>query len=146
MWKTHSYPADAIVATESKYVPESPLQPVKETQPQNLKPMGPQQVLGEFHKPSLPADIRAYTEAVNEFSRNTTAFIAQLPLLTTARDSYDRAMKISAEVRQILDTGEEELRTIMITLAQVLEEHVVRTEKKKTEPLESEATSVTNEV
>lgn len=125
MWKAHSYPIDTILEPEAKDTPDSPSKPAKDTQPQNL-PIVPQRVLGEFHKPSMPADITAYTEAVNEFSRNTTAFIAQLPLLTKARDSYDRAMKISAEVRQVLDTGEEELRTIMNTLGQVLEEHVVR--------------------
>jgi hypothetical protein len=59
-----------------------------------------------------------YIGAVNEFTRNATAFIEQLPLLTKARDAYEQAMKASAELRKVLDAGEENLRTLMTQLEQ----------------------------
>jgi hypothetical protein len=78
----------------------------------------------------------AYTEAVNEFTRNATAFIEQVPLLTKARDAYDKAMKASAEVRKVLDKGEEDLRALMNHLVQVLDSNVVvvAPDKKRPEP------------
>ncbi|MGA9393183.1 MAG: hypothetical protein WBV69_22330 [Candidatus Sulfotelmatobacter sp.] len=60
----------------------------------------------------------SYTEAVNEFTRHATAFIEQLPLLAKARVAYEQAMKASAEMRRVLDTGEENLRTLMSQLEQ----------------------------
>jgi len=56
--------------------------------------LGPQRVSWRSrHQPSMPtnttaypASMAAYTEAVNEFSKNAIAFIEQLPLLSKARD------------------------------------------------------------
>ena len=103
---------------------------------------GPQRVLAEVQQSSKSATMAAYTEAVNEFTRNATAFIDQLPLLTKARDAYDRAMKANAELRKVLDGGEEDLRSLMTQLAQVLNDHVVKpgSEKKKPELAKLEAT------
>ena len=88
--------------------------------------VGPQAVVADVsHQPSTTATMAAYTEAVNEFTRNATAFIEQLPLLSKARDAYDQAMKASAELRKVLDTGEEDLRSLMTQLAQVLNGHAL---------------------
>ena len=82
-----------------------------------------------------------YTEAMNEFTKNATAFIEHLPLLTKARDAYDQAMRASAEVRKVLDGGEENLRTLMTQLEQAINVHVVKPapDKKKPEPGRAEA-------
>jgi hypothetical protein len=89
----------------------------------------------------------AYTEAVNEVTKNATAFIEHLPLLTKARDAYDRAMKASAEMRRVLDSDEEHLRALMTQLAQVLNDHVVKpaAEKKRPELAKLEATRGTEQ-
>lgn len=110
---------------------------------------GPPRILAEPHQPSMPAtsisaypaNMAAYTEAVNEFTKNATAFIEQLPLLSKAREAYDRAMKASAELRKVLDNGDEDLRALMTQLAQVLDGQVVRPipEKKKPELAKLEA-------
>ncbi len=65
-----------------------------------------------------PAGKKTYSEVMNEFSRNATAFMEHLPLLAKARAAYDEAMKASAEMRKALDSGDEHLRTIMAQLEQ----------------------------
>jgi hypothetical protein len=48
----------------------------------------PQKVLAEVHhEPSWSSTMTTYIGAVNEFTKNATAFIEQLPLLTKARDA-----------------------------------------------------------
>jgi hypothetical protein len=88
------------------------------------------------YQPSPPGTMATYTEAVNEFTKNATAFIEQLPLLTKARDAYEQAMRASAELRKVLDAGEENLRTFMTQLEQVVNVHVGKPvpDKKKPEP------------
>jgi hypothetical protein len=79
----------------------------------------PQKVLSEVqHEPSSSSIMTTYIGAVNEFTKNATAFIEQLPLLTKARDAYEQAMRASAELRKVLDAGEENLRTLMTQLEQ----------------------------
>ncbi len=101
--------------------------------------VGPQRVFAEA-QPSTPVSMAVYTEAVNEFTRNATAFIAHVPLLTKARDAYDKAMKASAEVRKVLDKGEDDLRALMNHLVQVLNSNVVTVapDKKRPEPTQFE--------
>ncbi len=41
-----------------------------------------------------------YSEAVDEFTKNASVLIEQLPLLSKARDAYEQAMKASAELRK----------------------------------------------
>src|SRR5579872_3214813 len=112
--------------------------------------VGPQKVPTEArYQPSMPASIAAYpanmaayAEAVNEFTRNATAFIEQLPLLTSARAAYDRAMKASAELRKVLDIGDEDLRLLMTQLQQVFDGQVIRqpsSDRKKPEAAKTEA-------
>lgn len=100
---------------------------------------GPQRVPSETQRRGAvpasiapyPANMAAYTEAVNEFTRSATAFIEQLPLLATARAAYDKAMKASAEMRKVLDSGDEDLRALMTQLVQAVSKPAL--EKKRPE-------------
>lgn len=66
---------------------------------------------------SLPAET-IYTEAIDEFNKSATAFIEQLPLFVRARNAYEKALGASAEVRKILDTGDEKIKALMGQLEQ----------------------------
>jgi hypothetical protein len=151
MWKKQDDAAGTALEFTSKPTPESTLESVGEAlmgvyldsqSEKGKSAVGPQAVVADVsHHPSTTATMAAYTEAVNEFTRNATAFIEQLPLLSKARDAYDQAMKASAELRKVLDTGEEDLRSLMTQLAQVLNGHVVKPfpDKKKPELAKVEA-------
>lgn len=146
MWKKLDNGAGTPMEFGSRQVPE----PHPELVDEELEAdptSGPQRISAESQQPSKSATMAAYTEAVNEFTRNATAFIEQLPLLTKARDAYDRAMKANGELRKVLDNGEEDLRSLMTQLAQVLNDHVVKpgSEKKKPELAKFEATRATPE-
>jgi hypothetical protein len=110
--------------------------------------VGPQKVVAEGHQQSstLPT-MTTYTEALNEFTRNATAFIEQLPLLTKARDSYEQAMRAGAELRKVLDTGQQNLQTLMAQLEQAVNVHGVKAalDRKKPEPTKVEAIRGTEE-
>lgn len=94
-------------------------------------------------QPVPPTTMATYTEAVNEFTRNANAFIEQLPLLNKARNAYDQAMRANAELRKVLDTGEETLRALMTRLEQIVSPI---SEKRKPEPAKLEAIRGTDEV
>ena len=164
MWKKQDDARVPPLEFGSGKMPESPLEPVSKglievygdsQAEKGESTLGPQRVLGEArHQPSMPtnttaypASMAAYTEAVNEFSKNAIAFIEQLPLLSKARDAYDRAMNVSAEVRKVLDIGEGELRVNMTQLAQVLNDYLIKPapEKKKPELAKLEATRGSDE-
>jgi exonuclease VII small subunit len=108
---------------------------------------GPQKVLAQDHNQPLPAPTMAtYTEALNEFARSATAFIEQLPLLTRARDAYEQAMRASAELRKVLDTGEENLQALMRQLEQAVNVHGGKpADRKKPEPAKVEAIRETDD-
>jgi hypothetical protein len=108
----------------------------------------PQKVLAEdHHEPSSSSTMTTYIGAVNEFTRNATAFIEQLPFLTKARDAYEQAMRASAELRKVLDTGEENLRTLMTQLEQGVSIQRVNLapDKKNPEPAKVERMRGTDE-
>jgi len=84
--------------------------------------------------PSSSPNMNTYTEALNEFTRSATAFIEQLPLLTKAREAYEQAMKASAELRRVLDTGEENLQNLMMQLEQAVNVHGVKTASDRKRP------------
>lgn len=89
--------------------------------------------------PVTPPTMTTYTEAVKEFTTNATAFIEHLPLLTKARAAYEEAMRASREMRKVLDTSDENLRTLM----NQLDQHVdVRDMKGATEKKPPEAAKV----
>ena len=66
-----------------------------------------------------PVTLGAYTEAVTKFTKSASAFIEHLPLLAEARQAYEEATKASAELRTVLDAGDENLRTLMSHLEQM---------------------------
>ena len=137
MWKNQVDAATMPREFGSKQMPESPSEMERQgVCLDNLsEPVGPQRIFAEA-QPSTPASMAAYTEAVTEFTRNATAFIEHVPLLTKARDEYEKAMKASAEVRKALDKGEDNLRALMHHLMQVLNTNVsmVAPDKKRSEP------------
>lgn len=141
MWKNKDDAASLAREFDSKQMSESPSEMEGEGgYLDNLsEQVGPQRVFAEA-QPSTPVSMAAYTEAVNEFTRNATAFIEHVPLLTKARDAHDKAMKASAEVRKVLDKGEEDLRALMNHLIQVLNSNVVMVapDRKRPEPTQLE--------
>jgi hypothetical protein len=107
-----------------------------------------QKVLTEESNQPLPSPtMKTYTAAVNEFTKNATAFIEQLPLLTQARDAYEEAMSASAEMRKVLDASDENLRSLMTQLEQRVNLHGVKsaTDKKNPEPAKVERMKETDE-
>jgi hypothetical protein len=147
MWKNQVDAASMPREFDSKQKSESPSGVEGEgVYPDNpSEQVGPQRVFAEA-QPSTPVGMAAYTEAVTEFTRNATAFIEHVPLLTKARAAYDNAMKSSAEVREVLDKGEQDLRSLMHHLTQVLSSNVamVAPDKKRPEPTQLETTGGAN--
>ena len=88
-----------------------------------------------------------YMDAVEEFRGSATAFIQHLNLLAQARDAYQQAMSASAELRSVLDAGDENLRTLMTQLEQALDLHISKPspDKKKPEPVKVESIKVSSE-
>jgi hypothetical protein len=82
-----------------------------------------------------------YMDAVEEFRESATAFIQHLNLLAQAREAYQQAMTASAELRKVLDVGDENLRTLMTQLDQALDLHTGKPvlDKKKPEPVKVES-------
>ena len=87
-----------------------------------------------------PANISTYNAAVERFSKSAAAFMEQLSYLKEARDAYQQAMAASAELRKILDAGDEALRNVMANLEQSIDSHLGRyiAEKKKPERVKVE--------
>jgi hypothetical protein len=108
----------------------------------------PQKVLAEDHnQPLLPPTMKTYTEAVNECTKNASAFTEHLPLLAKARGAYEEALRASAGLREVLDAGEENLRTLMTQLEQGVNVHGVTPapDKKNPQPAKVEAIRGTDE-
>ena len=74
---------------------------------------------------SPPVTLGAYTDAVKKFTKSASAFIEQLPLLAEAREAYEEAGRASAELRRVLDAGDENLRALMSHLEQMANIHLV---------------------
>src|SRR5262245_60106786 len=92
-------------------------------------------------KPHLTRSMSTYSEAVEEFSRSATEFLKSVPLLTKSRDAFQRAMTVSAEVRSILDEGDNSLRNLMTQLEQAVSLHLPESAvefRKKPEPTKVE--------
>ena len=83
-----------------------------------------------------PAAMTSYREAVAEFTRNANKLIEHVPLFAKARNAYEQAMRSSAEVRDILESGDETLRILMTDLEQAFSLHAGRTpfERRTAEP------------
>ena len=97
--------------------------------------------------PRLPSSMTTYSEAVDEFSKHTSEFLACIPLLIKAREAYQRAMAVSAEVRSMLDAGDSTLRTLMTQLVDAVSVHLGKapSDKKKPESIRIEPAPVKNE-
>jgi hypothetical protein len=97
----------------------------------------------EAGTPRLPGSMKTYSEAVDEFSKHTSEFLACIPLLTKARDAYQRAMAVSAEVRSMLDAGDGTLRTLMAQLEDAVAIHLGKTpsDRKKPDSVKAEPSS-----
>ncbi|HEX6822575.1 MAG TPA: hypothetical protein VF123_10995 [Candidatus Sulfotelmatobacter sp.] len=83
------------------------------------KPEGPKGLAEQ----APPVTLGAYTEAVNKFTKSASAFIEHLPLLAEARRAYEEATRASAELRRVLDAGDENLRALMSHLEQMANVH-----------------------
>jgi hypothetical protein len=149
MWKKQDDAVGAQPEFASKQMPEMTLESASETlieayrnrQAEKAKfAVGSQEVL--TGQPLPPTTLATYSEAVNEFTKNANAFIEQLPLLSKARDAYEQAMRASAGLRTELDAGEENLRTLMTHLEQVVNPAL---DKKKPELAKVEAIRGTDE-
>ena len=104
--------------------------------------VGPQRISAEDqNRPLPPPTMQTYAEAVNEFTKNATAFIEQLPLLTKARTAYKEATSASREIRKILDAGDQKLRTLINQLEQGVDVQSMKPalDKKNPEPAKIES-------
>ena len=101
----------------------------------------------DSNQPLTSPTMNTYTEAVKEFTTNATAFIEHLPLLTKARAAYEVAIRTSTEMRKILDTSDENLRTLMTQLEQQVNLREVKsaTDKKPPEAAKVESIKETKE-
>src|SRR3984885_11567595 len=88
-----------------------------------------------------------YIGAVEDFRKSATAFMQHVDLLAQARDAYQQAMTASADLRTVLDAGDENLRTLMTQLEQALNLHMGKPalERKKPEALKVEAIKTSSE-
>ena len=85
-----------------------------------------------------------YIDAVDRFSKAATAFMQHVNLLTEARSAYQQAMTASAELRNVLNAGDETLRNFMTQLEQSVSDHLGRPERKKPDRVEVMKTSSEN--
>jgi hypothetical protein len=108
--------------------------------------VGPQTTLAAIQS-SPSSSMTTYAEAVSQFTKNATAFLEHLPLLAKARDAYEQAMKASAELRKVLDAGDENLKTLMTQLEQGVNVRGARpaSDKKNPEPAKVEPIRSTHE-
>src|SRR5713226_9633408 len=61
-----------------------------------------------------------YVRAAEEFGRSAQEFLQHLSLLPQVRNTYQQAMTASAELRTVLDSGDDKLRILMNQLEQAL--------------------------
>jgi hypothetical protein len=88
-----------------------------------------------------------YIDAVEDFRKSATAFMQHVDLLAQARDAYQQAMTASAELRTVLDAGDENLRTLMSQLEQALNLHMAKPvlDRKKPEPVKVDSIKTNGE-
>jgi exonuclease VII small subunit len=101
----------------------------------------------EGPQPQMTDMLTTYKQAVEEFSLSAAEFLAHIPILTKARDAYQRAMAVSSQLRQVLDKGDETLRLLMSQMEQASNVQFTAAaapDKKRSEPLKTETTTPTN--
>jgi exonuclease VII small subunit len=87
-----------------------------------------------------------YSEAVDEFSKQATELLAHMPVLNKARDAYQRAMNVSAEIRSMLDAHDANLQSLMTQLEDAVHLGKPSSDKKKPESVREEPTQETGEM
>jgi exonuclease VII small subunit len=95
----------------------------------------------------LRGSMATYSEAVGEFSKHATELLAHVPALTKARDAYQRAMMVTAEVHSMLDAGDAKMHTLMAQLEEVVAVHLGKpsSDAKKPESVRVEHPHATSE-
>jgi hypothetical protein len=83
-----------------------------------------------------------YTDALDQFRKAATAFLQHVDLLAQARNAYEQAMSSSAELRNVLNAGDETLRSLMTQLEQSVNNHLSKPAfaRKKPEAVKVEPT------
>ena|ERR1700730_18526358 len=83
-----------------------------------------------------------YTDALDQFRKTATAFLQHVDLLAQARNAYEQAMTSSAELRNVLNAGDETLRSLMTQLEQSVDNHLSKPAfaRKSPEPVKVEPT------
>jgi exonuclease VII small subunit len=83
-----------------------------------------------------------YTDALNQFRKAATAFLQHVDLLAQARNAYEQAMTSSAELRNVLNAGDETLRGLMTQLEQSVNNDLSKPTfaRKRPEPVRVEPT------
>lgn len=82
---------------------------------------------------AIKETLASYEEATKEFALNAAEFLQHIELLNKARDAYQRAMGISSNLRDTLDSGDETLRTLMTQLEQAVQVQLANDAEKKAE-------------
>lgn len=67
-------------------------------------------------KGSVDDILLTYVEAMKKFSTSANVFLQHVSLLTQARNEYQKAVAASAEIRNALNAGDENLRLLMAQL------------------------------
>ena len=93
----------------------------------------------------LPGSMATYSEAVEEFSKQAAELMTHMPVLTKARDAYQRAMKVSAEIRTMLDARDSNLQSLMAQLEEAVRLGKPSSDKKTPESVREEPTQATGE-
>ena len=85
-----------------------------------------------------------YTDALNKFTKASTAFMDHVHLLNEARDAYQAAITASAALRNNLDAGDRALRSLMTQMEQVVNAHLgeASLDRKTAEAVKPEALKV----
>jgi hypothetical protein len=93
-----------------------------------------------------------YVGAVENFRKSATTFMQHVDLLSQARDAYQQALTASAELRTVLDAGDENLRSLMAQMEQALNLHMAKPvidrsalDKKRPEAVKPEPTKANGE-
>jgi exonuclease VII small subunit len=93
----------------------------------------------------LPGSMATYSEAVDEFSKQAADLMTHMPVLNKARDAYQRAMNVSAEIRSMLDAHDAKLESLMAQLEEAVHLGRASSDKKTPESVREESTQATGE-
>ena len=78
--------------------------------------------------------VQAYEEAMKEFAKSAAEFMEHIVLLTKARNAYQRAMAVSAQLRDIMDKDDETLKTLMAKIEQAVNVQAGESASEKKNP------------